>query len=792
MGFFRSFRRQMKRYKSTPRRRHKALIEPFEPRILLSADLSPVHPDSFAHLNETDETALGLSFDTFAEVEGQDFIVYSGFQEDVQQPAQQRREIVFVDQQVEDYEILLESIRDSDAVDVSATAIEVIVLDRDRDGLEHISEILAGRSDIDAVHILSHGSEGSVQLGGSHLSSDNLDQYQDRLSGWAEHLSPDADILLYGCNIAGGKWGVAFMENLSALTGADIAASVDLTGATVLGGDWFLERTTGVVETSVLFQAGEADTYAYLLDDIIGTDKKDRLESTQNNDTLTGKQKDDTYVFKNSFGKDKVIERANEGTDTLDLSRVPTKLNIKLAANGQLKEITSGVNSIKGPGNGNLVHVEVVKGGTNENTLDLSSYDSDGLTVLVKKAGGINEVIVKKGTTILLTVNNVTNIIGSQNSETYLFEKGGTLKGFLDGRGGVNTLSYEGYKSPVAVRLDAEVVPQPNGQNGFKQATGISKGVKNISEIKGTKKGDPGLVGDDQDNAISGGKGNDVLRGNAGADVLKGEDGKDTLTGGLGDDELLGGAKDDTYIFEDNWGRDKVVEEADKGTDTLDFKAVTHDLTFDIKPNGTGDGKGIQVSPTIDGNAVVGTGFAPRIQHVEVLVGGTGTNKYNFGKDWAKSLLIDNQASSSGTLDFSRVGPGVDLTFVVENTDPGFLSKFTGVGFPVALNKITVTDGNKHKAIAYNIHNLIGGQGNNTYEFKDGAVLPGKLTGGPARRPTSPTSWITQPMVRVGPRASSASAVSRSSSTRTVSLTRSPPRLCRKPSPMVSPLSRRP
>jgi len=175
-----------------------------------------------------------------------------------------------------------------------------------------------------------------------------------------------------------------------------------------------------------------------------------------------------------------------------------------------------------------------------------------------------------------------------------------------------------------------------------------------------------------------------------------------------------------------------VVEEADKGTDTLDFKAVTHDLTFDIKPNGTGDGKGIQVSPTIDGNAVVGTGFAPRIQHVEVLVGGTGTNKYNFGKDWAKSLLIDNQASSSGTLDFSRVGPGVDLTFVVENADPGFLSKFTGVGFPVALNKITVTDGNKHKAIAYNIHNLIGGQGNNTYEFKDGAVLPGKLTGGPA------------------------------------------------------------
>ncbi len=41
------------------------------------------------------------------------------------------------------------------------------------------------------------------------------------------------------------------MQDLAALTGADVAASSDLTGAAVAGGNWALERTTGAIEAQL-------------------------------------------------------------------------------------------------------------------------------------------------------------------------------------------------------------------------------------------------------------------------------------------------------------------------------------------------------------------------------------------------------------------------------------------------------------------------------------------------------------------------------------------------------------
>ncbi len=49
-----------------------------------------------------------------------------------------------------------------------------MVLDSDRDGVQQISEALAGRSGVDAVHILSHGELGAVQLGSTTLDFDSL------------------------------------------------------------------------------------------------------------------------------------------------------------------------------------------------------------------------------------------------------------------------------------------------------------------------------------------------------------------------------------------------------------------------------------------------------------------------------------------------------------------------------------------------------------------------------------------------------------------------------------------
>lgn len=70
------------------------------------------------------------------------------------------------------------------------------------------------------------------------------------LQQWRSALTENADILLYDCDVAAGETGMTFIERLSLLVGADVAASTDKTGNTALGGDWELEKSTGSIETT--------------------------------------------------------------------------------------------------------------------------------------------------------------------------------------------------------------------------------------------------------------------------------------------------------------------------------------------------------------------------------------------------------------------------------------------------------------------------------------------------------------------------------------------------------------
>jgi hypothetical protein len=70
-----------------------------------------------------------------------------------------------------------------------------------------------------------------------------------QLKAWGAALSADADILLYGCNVGADAAGKAFVNLLAQATGADVAASDDLTGNAALGGDWDLEVKTGAIES---------------------------------------------------------------------------------------------------------------------------------------------------------------------------------------------------------------------------------------------------------------------------------------------------------------------------------------------------------------------------------------------------------------------------------------------------------------------------------------------------------------------------------------------------------------
>jgi hypothetical protein len=169
--------------------------------------------------------------------------------------------IAFIDTQVENYQSLIAGVK---------PGTEVVVLDGNRDAIDQITEILRDRTNIDSIHIVSHGAPGSLQLGDGSLSLDDIEGDRHSLQQWFSQRTDSIgknrpNILLYGCCVAAGETGKAFVKRLSELTGARVAASQNLTGSVAKGGDWELEVRTGSIETPLVFEAEVLAGYEYVL-----------------------------------------------------------------------------------------------------------------------------------------------------------------------------------------------------------------------------------------------------------------------------------------------------------------------------------------------------------------------------------------------------------------------------------------------------------------------------------------------------------------------------------------------
>ncbi|MEG4596438.1 DUF4347 domain-containing protein [Microcoleus sp. F8_C2] len=132
-------------------------------------------------------------------------------------------------------------------------------------GIEQITNALANQKDIEAVHILSHGNQGSLKLGADVLNGNDIENFNTQLKQWGNALTENGDILLYGCDVAAGETGNNFVKRLSEITGGDVAASNDLTGNAAQGGDWDLEIVTGKIESTVPFNREAMKDYDYTL-----------------------------------------------------------------------------------------------------------------------------------------------------------------------------------------------------------------------------------------------------------------------------------------------------------------------------------------------------------------------------------------------------------------------------------------------------------------------------------------------------------------------------------------------
>ena len=148
--------------------------------------------------------------------------------------------LVFIDSRVADYETIIAGLADD---------TDYVLLNAEEGGVLQMQRALAEYSNLDSIQIVSHGSAGTLYIGSTVLNSSNIASYETQLKSIGASLSETGDILLYGCNVAQGDVGIGFVDSLAKMTGADVAASDDVTGATQLGGDWSLEVRSGEVES---------------------------------------------------------------------------------------------------------------------------------------------------------------------------------------------------------------------------------------------------------------------------------------------------------------------------------------------------------------------------------------------------------------------------------------------------------------------------------------------------------------------------------------------------------------
>ncbi len=171
------------------------------------------------------------------------------------------RELIVIDAAVENPEVLLEGL----GLEGLGGNAEVVILDADRDGLTQITEALSLRGPVRALHLVAHGSAGKLLLAGQTIDHEQLEQRSTLLHSWRDHLTDKADVFVYGCATGAGNDGDRWMQALAKSTGADIAASDDLTGSRRNHADWVLEKQLGQIEHATLFTSSTVDHYGHTL-----------------------------------------------------------------------------------------------------------------------------------------------------------------------------------------------------------------------------------------------------------------------------------------------------------------------------------------------------------------------------------------------------------------------------------------------------------------------------------------------------------------------------------------------
>lgn len=532
--------------------------------------------------------------------------------------------LVFIDSAVEDHETLFTGL---------AFNTEVVLLDTATNGLQQIADYLSGYSNLDAVHIVSHGAPAALQLGDTFLTLANLEDYRMVLSQVGRSLSPGGDILLWGCNVAQGIAGGQFIQELATLTGAAIAASEDVSG---LDGDWVLEKSAGnVAQESLRLMQGTFEAAEYSRSLLVKS-------GGSGNDSLKGLDDQSNSLY--GLGGDDTLEGGNLN----DLLYGGTGNDLLLGREGQNHLFgedgndylsgRSGDDSL----DGGLGH-DTLYGGNGGNDTLIGGLGDDELSV---GSGLGNRNLLDGGEgndTLYGNAGSDDTLLGGDGNDLLIARNSGSDNDSLDGGSGNDNLRATGGNSTLNGGGGADSL---FGSFGDDRLLG-GPGADQITSYSG-------------DNTLRGGAGNDALSSGDGNNIIYGEGGDDGLQGGSGDDFLDGGLGSDVLFG--NGGNDTLI--GGKGNDTL--IASSAGQIGDVSLVG-GDGNDYLTAGNGNNTLIGGAGADTLLgYHADPLLGSSVTDTAVFAGKRSEYTLYNNPSASWELLVKHKASGVVDSMQLVE------------------------------------------------------------------------------------------------------------------------------
>ncbi len=214
--------------------------------------------------------------------------------------------------------IIDSAVEDTDQIIDEIPEDSIVVELGEGEGIEKISEIINSYTNIDSIHIVSEANYAQIMLGNDVITDENISDYQELFSSWNDNLTEDADILFYGCDIAKEIQGQNVVTQISEWTGADVAASTDITGGE--SGDWDLEYSTGNIESEII----NVDDYSHHLETYTVTSADDtdtagtlRWAINQSN---TSVDVDDTINIQDSIDEIEISSQLPTITDSVTIN----------------------------------------------------------------------------------------------------------------------------------------------------------------------------------------------------------------------------------------------------------------------------------------------------------------------------------------------------------------------------------------------------------------------------------------------------------------------------------------